>query len=718
MVCKDITEYLDVEDKFRVKIREWAEQDSPGHFKCNVCPKPTKHRKAWVSLDNSKRQATIEDTFKSKDSENDEISTKANELEIALCALFAKHDIPFAFIECLDPLLKKYVPDSKIISKMSMGKDKVSYITGHGLGKEYEKLTISKLKNSVCFAVSIDESEVNKHNKLEVVVNVASREGKVETLHYTTLDLVGSDASTIYETLVDKFVEDGIDYHSKLIQVATDGCNTMIGVRNGVTTKFQETVNQCYFTGSCNGHNLGNTLGHAVDAFDPDIKNMLVDIYEDLGGAKGKGTKKMKEFEEFCLNRGVVAQPFKKFISVRFRVLRTCIAPVLEQFEDLVAFYSQVKKPTERQKRLQAMIVDRADITRLELKFLSAATLDITEKIDFFEKNGANIHNAPTVLENILVDQMRKLIDETELTTLDEDTNKVELKSRSELVDLDVKNAKILRENSIFIGKEASKEIKQLGLKPSDKQLQWFYKRVIKFHQVAIQYLQKYFGPPLRSSLMEHFAALGQSKQSHVLTSRSLQQLATKFSKVIENIDPVNGADKIKTEIKAYYTDADVKCFEGDLEYDKYWLKVGEISEGAEGWKRYEILPLFAIALSVKFNSNSEVERTFSLMNHIHQNRQRNCISQFTLNSLLHIKSNGSKICNKCQSISTPHCHCSSVEITENLRAECKKARVKYAQYLQDQKAEKEDVSDDMKARRKVIENELASKLEKRKEKL
>ena len=121
--------------------------------------------------------------------------------------------------------------------------------------------------------------------------------------------------------MVEKFDSDGIDYHSKLIQVSTDGCNTMIGCHKGVVTKFQEHVKECHYTGSCNRHNLGNTLGHALEAFCSDTKHMFVDIYEDLGGAKGKGTKKMKEFENFCLSRGVVAKPFKKFISVRFRAL-------------------------------------------------------------------------------------------------------------------------------------------------------------------------------------------------------------------------------------------------------------------------------------------------------------------------------------------------------------------------------------------------------------
>ena len=124
MVCKSITKYLDFEDKFKIKIRNWAEQDSPGFFKCSVC-RPTKvlsfaqgkldllkhaeslkHKKAWLSQENtSERQLRIDDLHKSM--EGDNIASKSNDLELALGVLLAKHDVPFAVMERLEPLLKK-----------------------------------------------------------------------------------------------------------------------------------------------------------------------------------------------------------------------------------------------------------------------------------------------------------------------------------------------------------------------------------------------------------------------------------------------------------------------------------------------------------------------------------------------------------------------------------------------------------------------------------
>ena len=45
--------------------------------------------------------------------------------------------------------------------------------------------------------------------------------------HYTTIDIDKTDASTISSSLTDQLTADGIDFRSKMIDIATDGCSTM-----------------------------------------------------------------------------------------------------------------------------------------------------------------------------------------------------------------------------------------------------------------------------------------------------------------------------------------------------------------------------------------------------------------------------------------------------------------------------------------------------------
>ena len=115
--------------------------------------------------------------------------------------------------------------------------------------------------------------------------------------------------------------------------------------------------------------------------------------------------RKKKEFEAVCNSIGLVPEPIKRFVSTRFRNLRYSIKPVLHNYLGIVKYYKSVKKPTPRQKRLIAYFVDRCDLTRIRLKFIFAATEDLSRAIDFFQQKQAHVHSASDKMESILSTQ-------------------------------------------------------------------------------------------------------------------------------------------------------------------------------------------------------------------------------------------------------------------------------------------------------------------------
>ena len=157
-------------------------------------------------------------------------------------------------------------------------------------------------------------------------------------------------------------------------------------------------------------------------------------------------------------------------------------------------------------------------------------------------------------------------MDESELLTLDDETDELVKKSKKELVNIDLEKAQTVSDKELFIGQDVEKEIKSLGLSPISPQLAWLFTAVRKFHLTACKFLQKYFKKCLSSSIMKNMAALSPVLQSHILTADKLVSLSLKYSKVIDNIQPVGGIDRVKLEIKRYVTDDDVK----DLNNDKF----------------------------------------------------------------------------------------------------------------------------------------------------
>ena len=713
-------------DKHGVQVGEWAKQESPGHFSCKVClpskvlsfekgkkdltqhSETAKHRKNYLSFisgsgNNNLKQPSLPGLFSQQSNNENDAKQKASDFENAICLMIGSHGYQHTFVDCLVKLLKKFVTDSEIIKHVKLGVNKAGYIIKHGLGDYFEEQTLNMMKECHSLGASIDESEVNKASQLEVMVTCAGSKTDSQlrdTRHFATLDIEKGDAETITNTFIDAFVEKGVPYQETLISLGTDGCNTMIGCRNGVQQKAKEKVPELQQTGQCNAHNLSNTMQYAVENFDEDMKLVCVNIYQDLGGAKGFGLKKVHEFKSGCKSVGFEAASFKQFVQVRFRSIRNCLGPIIYNFDALVNYYSNLKKPTERQKLLKKYFVDRRYMSKVRMLFVNAATADMSEAIDFFESRNVQVHNAGDKLESILYKQMRKVFDEQEVTELSEDNETLVKKGRLELLKVDVDKAKVLKRKKMFIGVETEKEIRSLGLDPNSKQLALFYDDVEKFHKSAIKRLLKYFKTALESLVMANMSALSPGKHSHILTTRKLKSLVNTYSKVVRNIDP-NGMDRVMTEIEDYSVDDDVHEMDRNMRFEDYWKKVDSLMDGT--WKRYRILPAFANALSVVFCSNSEVERQFSFMNNIHQNKQRNRLSQETLNATLLIRSGVEsslvrKDCDRClDSSSTSHCHCSLVDFTGDIRQKCKEANRKYKASLAEAKASKETDSLEMK---------------------
>ena len=212
---------------------------------------------------------------------------------------------------------------------------------------------------------------------------------------------------------------------------------------------------------------------------------------------------------------------------------------------------------------------------------------------------------------------------------------------------------------------------------PLSPQLAWLFESARKYHLEACKFMLKYFRTTLSSPVISYLSGLDPTAQSNILTPTKLNHLAREYSKVVDSIQYVGGMDTIKEEIIKYVTDEDVKQLPKE-DYESFWLNVKELNEGQSSWRRYDVLPHFALCMATRYDANAEVERSFSLMNLVHQNAQRNSMSQATLDSHLHIRSKveskeSKDGCDKCQS-GVDHCHCCRLVITEDLRLKCKQA--------------------------------------------
>ena len=316
-------------------------------------------------------------------------------------------------------------------------------------------------------------------------------------------------------------------------------------------------------------------------------------------------------------------------------------------------------------------------MSRLKLKFIFAATASLSQNIDFFEQNKVHVHHSRDKMQDILYTQLKKCV-QSKFLQYEEDGGVVR-KTAKELLQVEVSDQTMLKRERIFLGREVSDEMKDLDLRPNSPQVAWLMDMAKTFHTEVSSFLIKYFTTGLKSDTLENMAGLSPSNQTKKTTSKQIKGLASTFSKIVDNIQFIGGTDQLEEEVDNYLVDEDIKEIT-HLEYEEYWEQVGKLTSGGEEWTKYSVLPRFARAMATKHNDTSEVERIFSLMNHIHMNKQKNHMGQGLLDSCMHIKSSveseeNRKSCEKCrEGKAVDHCHCKVAKITGELKINCKKA--------------------------------------------
>ena len=704
MVASKLSSFLNLKDKNNVVVASWAEgTGKDGVARCKYCHKEVKFAAGSSELlkhsmtakhitstpkDNVLKQMSINEALaQSRQEENQDLKERerTQEFEISLARCLSRHNITAEFIECLQRQLKMHCKDSVVVQRMKISKTKCEVMIREGIAATYREETIKMLQKCDAYSLGFDESEVNKISELEMMVQISSPTGLV-LRHYRTLDLEDGTAETITQTLLSQLDEDAIDYKKKLLSAMTDGCNVMQGRLGGVKVLLSKEIPELLDPGSCNDHHLSNAMKHAVTKFDPDIEKALVNVYLDIGGQKGRGLKRKKAFEKICNEVGISPLPLKRFCSTRFRAIRTCLRPVLYNWNALNKFYSNVKKPTPRQKLLQDYFVAREMMSYLNMNFVYSSTREIDEAIDHFEKRTTLIYGAREKMEKILRSSIMKFHNETSVKRIDDDEN-VEKKSGVELLDFDVDNAAtMLGKRKVVIGEEAKQFINELSLDPKSPQLSKFFENVHAFHRTVVLKYQHYFQKGLKCTELDYISALNPKKFNAVTTAHYIKYLAKKFTKIVKNIEPIEGQDRMFEEVDEYTIDEDVKAL-SQMEFEEFWLAVSKLTEG--GWERYKILPRFALAFGTMFNSNSESERAFSVQTDIHRNPKKNLMNQETFDGHMqvHFGVEGKevkKLCSTClkhenastaDNKSTPHhhCHCSVAPIDQQMKDTCKR---------------------------------------------
>ncbi|KAK5648347.1 hypothetical protein RI129_003239 [Pyrocoelia pectoralis] len=230
--------------------------------------------------------SSVADLFKKKvDTSEDKQIKRA---EIKLAAYLTEHNISFNSVDHLTSVIKECFPDSKIAKGIVLNRTKATQVVKNVIGRCCEE-NIDDLLKVNKFSLIIDEStDIAAIKTLCVCVRFfyATNE-KITTLYWKLIQIFsGNDPDQANEgataerlfTEITKAIESHNIPMTNIIGFASDGCNSMFGKRNSVSSRLKEAL-PGIMVQKCICHSLHLCASEACKCLPRRCEDMARNIY-------------------------------------------------------------------------------------------------------------------------------------------------------------------------------------------------------------------------------------------------------------------------------------------------------------------------------------------------------------------------------------------------------------------------------------------------------
>jgi hypothetical protein len=515
---------------------------------------------------------------------------KVTSAEVVMSNFIAMHNLSFQSADHLSQLFTVMFPDSAIASDFSCKHTKTRAIICEALDPHH-KMPVVENARKFPFSLLCDESNEKGDSVKLLTVLIRSYEcerSSIATRHLHTVGITGMTAADIFESIEEVLVKYDLEF-SNLIAFASDTCNVMKGVRNGVIAKIRQEQPKILDI-HCICHVVSLCVKSAVKTLPIKVDEILVDVYYHFRNSV-KSIASLREYADFC---DVEFKLILKHCETRWLSLRRSIKRAIDMWEPLLSYFTS-HPDVEKDGKVKFIYMNLSNPTiKLWMLFLHN-TLAVFDKYNIFFQisKAATIHKLHSESERLLKTVLTFFVKASVIrgSTL---TNIDYLDSDNQLTDDDV-----------FIGDDTTAFLLNLteneGLSANN-----FFVHVRLFYEAFVSKLISKFD--FKSQIFRSFKFLDPSECQDL-------SLAT-FDNLSANIAINFDLASVKMEFREFSVDTDVAALNnGDAL--SFWLCVKSMVT-ALGSPKYENLPTLALQLLFIPASNADSkkkisERVFSL---------------------------------------------------------------------------------------------------------
>ncbi|MPC26227.1 Zinc finger protein 862 [Portunus trituberculatus] len=272
-------------------------------------------------------------------------SDAAKAAEIKLTAWMMEHNISFRASDHLCDVLKDSFPDSEITRNLKMKRTKCQSVCKNVLAKCYKEELAEKLRHNK-FSILVDEStDVTTSQNVCIVARFAE-EAAVVSKFWDLLPIFSSDnlegasegatSNRIFSSIM-KSLSDFVVPVSNIIGFGSDGCRTMMGKNNSVSSKFKDLCPGIFIM-KCICHSAHLCASEACKELPQEVEQLAQDVHNSLKHS----SKRLAQFSEFQDFTGAVKYKILSPSRTRWLSLTAVVKRMLEQWGPLQLYFTDL----------------------------------------------------------------------------------------------------------------------------------------------------------------------------------------------------------------------------------------------------------------------------------------------------------------------------------------------------------------------------------------
>ncbi|CAK1590602.1 unnamed protein product [Parnassius mnemosyne] len=536
------------------------------------------------------------------------------EAEGALAMYVAEHSSIQA-IDHLTELCKNKFSDSKATSEIKMHRTKCTAVIQEVLAPHFKKNLRTDISNN-SYSLIIDEStDVSVNKYLAVVVRYFDPMiGKVITRFWNLIQLFDekttdhvANAEKLFNTVIGSFQKYEIPTEN-IIGFGSDGCNTMMGCNNSVSSRFRQRCPGIIVI-KCICHSLHLCASDACKELPLNCEKMARNIYNYFKSI----SKRQSELKEFQYFAEADVHKILRPAQTRWLSLNAVVQRILEQWDVLRLYFNSKWLEESECHDIHACLND--PIIKAYYYFLAWMLPKFTTLNSCFQSESILI----TKLHGKMTDFYKELL----LLVLHRNyVNSAPIETIDPMTEINHKDLK-----DIYLGLGVQKELDSVENEERKLTLRKMCKNFIIRACVGLR--KRYC---FNDKIMTEIAKFDLEKVISDDREESVSSLFPLLPRIAPtSIQHQQELDDEWRKLPLYYKDLDLS-----QPPDVFWHQVAELrDQHREGNTYFQHLPKFMLAILSLPHSNAECERVFSRVNDIKTKKRNKLLTKSIKGNLL-----------------------------------------------------------------------------------